>query len=147
MDLKTPCKYADLGAAITAELTIGFRFGVRVMLAVGVADGLNHFVREEQVQQVTTKDPNKVRPGKKSAEYNHTKRGELAQMKAQKSESEIKLTYYGAGAVTAIGVLGAIGYYVYQSKTRRRLLFTNPSKLQLTYPKKLQLINLIWNRL
>ena len=41
----TPSKYADLGAAITAELMIGFWFGVGVMLAVGVADGLYHFVR------------------------------------------------------------------------------------------------------
>ena len=41
----TPNKYAGLRAAITAELMIGFWFGVGVMLAVGVADGLNHFVR------------------------------------------------------------------------------------------------------
>ena len=41
----TLSKYAGLGAAITAELMIGFWFGVRVMLAVGVADGLNHFIR------------------------------------------------------------------------------------------------------
>ena len=41
----TLTKYAGLGAAITAELMIDFWFGVGVMLAVGVADGLNHFVR------------------------------------------------------------------------------------------------------
>ena len=41
----TPSKYAGLGAAITAELMIGFWFGVRFMLVVGVADGLNHFIR------------------------------------------------------------------------------------------------------
>ena len=40
-----PSKYAGLGAAITAELIIGFWFGVGVMFAVGVADGLNHSVR------------------------------------------------------------------------------------------------------
>ena len=40
----TQSKYAGLGAAITAELMIGFWFGVGVMLAAGVADGLNHFV-------------------------------------------------------------------------------------------------------
>ena len=38
-------------------------------------------------------------------------------MKTRKSKSETKLTYYSAGAVVAIGVLGIIGYYVYQSKT------------------------------
>ena len=43
--LATPSKYASLGAAITAKLMIGFWFGVRVILAVGVADDLNHFVR------------------------------------------------------------------------------------------------------
>ena len=38
-------------------------------------------------------------------------------MKAQKSESKTKITYYGAGAIVAIGVLDVIGYYVYKSKT------------------------------
>ena len=45
MEMTTPSKYAGLGAEITAELIIGFWFGVGVMLAFGVADGLNHFVR------------------------------------------------------------------------------------------------------
>ena len=49
MEMLTPSKsggaYAGLGAAITAELMIGFWFGVGVMLAVGVVVGLNHFVR------------------------------------------------------------------------------------------------------
>ena len=40
----TLSKYAGLGDAIVAELMIGFWFGVRVMLAIGVVDGLNHFV-------------------------------------------------------------------------------------------------------
>ena len=40
-----PSKYAGLGAAITAELMMGFWFGVGVTLAVGVVDGLNHFIR------------------------------------------------------------------------------------------------------
>ena len=40
----TPSKYAGLEAAITAELMIGFWFGVGVILAVGVVDGLNHLV-------------------------------------------------------------------------------------------------------
>ena len=37
-------KHAGLGAAIAATLMIGFWFGVGVMLAIVVADGLNHFV-------------------------------------------------------------------------------------------------------
>ena len=39
-------KYPCLGATITAELIIGFWFGVEVMLAVGVADDLSHFIGE-----------------------------------------------------------------------------------------------------
>ena len=45
MEMTTLSKYAGLGSAIPAELMIGFWFGVGVMLAVGVADGPNHFVR------------------------------------------------------------------------------------------------------
>ena len=41
MEMKTPSKYPSLGVAITA----GFWFGVGVILADGVVDGLNHFVR------------------------------------------------------------------------------------------------------
>ena len=48
MDLKkemskrptTSSKYAGLGAAMAAELMIGFWFGVGVILAIGVVDGL-----------------------------------------------------------------------------------------------------------
>ena len=37
-------KHAGLGAAIIVELMIGFWFGIGVILAFGVADGLNYFV-------------------------------------------------------------------------------------------------------
>ena len=44
----TTSKYMGLGAAITAELILdwflGFWFGIGVILAIGVADGLNHFI-------------------------------------------------------------------------------------------------------
>ena len=40
----SPIKFAGFGAAITAELMIGFWFGVGVILAVGVVDGLNYFI-------------------------------------------------------------------------------------------------------
>ena len=136
--LTTPNKYAGLGATTTADLMIGFWFGVGVMLAVGVVNSLNYFVRAimrgnkvtaskmtEQVQQVTMKDPKKVKAGKRLAEYNHRKR---EQMKAQKSESETKLTYYVAGTVVAVGVLGVIGYYVYQSKTSKVTLVNETKK-------------------
>ena len=53
-------------------------------------------------------------------------------MKAQKSKSETKLSYHGAGAVVAIGVLGVIGYYVYQSKTPK----DQPKEMPVQQPKK-----------
>ena len=43
----TPSKYTGFGAAIAAELMIGFWFGIGVILAVGVVDGLNYFVEAE----------------------------------------------------------------------------------------------------
>ena len=40
--LTTPSKYTGHGAAMAAELMIGFWFGIEVILAVGVVDGLNY---------------------------------------------------------------------------------------------------------
>ena len=64
-------------------------------------------------QQVTTKDPKKVEAGKRLAEYNRKKREEL---KVQKSEVLTASQCYGIGAVLAVGVIGGLGYYVYQAK-------------------------------
>ena len=146
----TPSKYAGLGAAITAELMIGFWFGVGVLLAVGVADGFYIIslgqLREEnkvtsnkvaeQVQQVSTKDTNKVKTGKRLAEHSSRKREELACVKAQKSEGETKLTYYSTGPVVAIRVLGIIGYYVYQYKTPKEAPVNQPKEIPVQQPKK-----------
>ena len=63
--------------------------------------------------QVTTKDPKKVKVGKRLAEYNHKKREEL---KVQKSKVEDSSQYYGIGALLAVGVIGGLGYYLYQAK-------------------------------
>ena len=41
---KPATKYAGLGAAKAADLMVGFWFGIGVILAVGVADGLNYCV-------------------------------------------------------------------------------------------------------
>ena len=54
----TLSKYAGLGTAMAAELMIGFRFGVRVILAVGVVDGLNHY--EQQMRLPPLKWQNKL---------------------------------------------------------------------------------------
>ena len=67
--------------------------------------------------QVTTKNPRKVEQGKRLVEYNRRKREEL---KAQKSKQvEPMLTSnqcYSIGAVIAVGVIGGLGYYIYQAK-------------------------------
>ena len=70
---------------------------------------------KEQAQQVTMKDPKKVKHGKRLAEHNRRKREERALLAKARSESNI--TYYGTGAVIVIGALAIIGYYVHQSKT------------------------------
>ena len=74
-------------------------------------------------QQVTTKDPKKVEVGKRLADYNRKNREELKVQKSereeQKSEVEPMLnssTQYGIGAVLAVGVIGGLGYYLYQAK-------------------------------
>ena len=70
-------------------------------------------VEQTQVQQVTMKDPEKVEARKRLAELWRRK---IEEERAQlaKAQSEPKLTYYGAEAVVAIGMLGVLGYYVYQ---------------------------------
>ena len=73
-------------------------------------------VEAAQVQRVTTKNPKKVKDGKRLAESNHKKR------EAKKREQQMKLKasrvnqYYGIGAVLALGVIGGLGYYIYQPK-------------------------------
>ena len=43
-ETKPATKHAGLGSAIAAELMFGFWFGIRVVLAIRVADGLNYCV-------------------------------------------------------------------------------------------------------
>ena len=89
---------------------------------------------ENQVQQVTTKDPKKVKAGTRLSEHNHRKREEHAQL--AKTQSESNITYYGAGVVVAIGVLGVIGYYVYQSKTPKETPVHQSKEAQAQRPKE-----------
>ena len=66
--------------------------------------------------RVTTNNPKKVKAGRRLAEYNRKKKEEL---KAQKSEVELLLDssqHYGIGAVLAVGLIGGLGYYLYQVK-------------------------------
>ena len=70
----------------------------------------------KEPHRVTTKDPKKVEAGKRLAAINHKKR------EAKKREEQAQLEksgvnqYYGIGAVIALGVIGGLGYYIYQSK-------------------------------
>ena len=66
-----------------------------------------------QVQRVTTKNPKKVEAGKRLAESNHKRRKAKKQAKLEASGVN---QYYGIGAVIALGVIGGLGYYIYQSK-------------------------------
>ena len=89
-----------------------------------------------QAQRVTTKDPKKVEAGKRLAAINHNKR------EVKKREEQVPLErttsrgftsgvnqYYGIRTVIALGVIGGLGYYIYQSKRRvgRRATFIKPT--------------------
>ena len=69
-------------------------------------------VQQEQ-QQVTTKDPKKVEAGKRLAAINRKKRKAKKREEAQNGGMN---QYYGIGAVIAVGVIGGLGYYIYQFK-------------------------------
>ena len=76
-------------------------------------------VTTKEPQRVTMKDPKKVEAGKRLAAHNCKKR----ELKAQKSE--VVNQYYGtafshtfgAGAVIDVGVIGNLGYYIYHAAT------------------------------
>ena len=77
----------------------------------------NQVTKEPQLEQrVTTKDPKKVEAGKRLAAINHKKR------EAKKGKSEGVSQYYGTGAgfshafgaILAVGVIGGLGYHIYQ---------------------------------
>ena len=67
-------------------------------------------VTKKEPQQVTTKNPKKVEVGKRLAEHNHRRR------EVKKVKSEGVSQYYEIGVVLAVGVIGGLGYYIYQSK-------------------------------
>ena len=86
----------------------------------------------KEPQRATIKNPKKVEAGKRLAAHNHKKR------EAKEREEQAKLDktasgvnqYYGIGAVIALGVIGGLGYYIYQSKKREQ-----PSNPQQNNPK------------
>ena len=62
------------------------------------------------------KDPKKVEAGKRLAVINHKKR----EAKKREKQAQLEKTginqYYGIGAIIALGVIGSLGYYIYQTK-------------------------------
>ena len=75
----------------------------------------------KELQRVTTKNPKKVEAGKRLAESNHKKREAKKQAKLEVSKVN---QYYRIGAVIALGVIGGLGYYIYQTKKVEKQ--TNP---------------------
>ena len=77
----------------------------------------------KEPQRVTTKIPKKVEAGKRLAESNRKKREAKKQPKLEVSRVN---QYYGIGAVLALGVIGGLGYYIYQTKKGEQPQRNNP---------------------
>ena len=70
---------------------------------------------QQELQQVTMKDPKKVEVGKRLAAINRKKREAKKREEQAQSESGVN-QYYGIAAVIAVGVIGGLSYYIYQAK-------------------------------
>ena len=68
-----------------------------------------------EAQRVTTKNPKKVEAGKRLAESNHKREAKKREEQAKLEASGVN-QYYRIGVVIALGVIGGLGYYIYQSK-------------------------------
>ena len=77
----------------------------------------------KEPQRVTTKNPKKVEAGKRLAESNRKKREAKKQAKLEKSGVN---QYYGIGAILALGLIGGLGYYIYQTKKVEQPQQDNP---------------------
>ena len=63
------------------------------------------------------KDPKKVEAGKRLAAINRKKREVKREEQAQLEKTTSGVNqYYGIRAVIALGVIGGLGYYIYQSR-------------------------------
>ena len=74
------------------------------------------YCKAAQVQRVTTKNRKKVEAGKRLAESNCKKREAKKREEQSKLEKSGVNQYYGIEAVLALGVIGGLGYYIYQTK-------------------------------
>ena len=78
---------------------------------------------DAQVQRVTTKNPKKIEAGKRLAESNCKKREAKKQAKLEKGGVN---QCYRIGAVIALGIIGGLGYYIYQTKKVEQPQQNNP---------------------
>ena len=94
---------------------------------------------QQEPQQITTKDPKKVEVGKRLAAINRKKREVKKRDEAQNGGVS---QYYRVGVVLAVGVIGGLGYYIYQLPSKES---TEKSGLQ-THNKMipLRLTSLRW---
>ena len=72
-------------------------------------------VTTKEPQRVTTKYPKKVEAGTRLAESNRKKR-EVKKREQAKLEASGVNQYYRIGAIIALGTIGGLGYYIYQTK-------------------------------
>ena len=86
----------------------------------------------KEPQRVTTKNPKKVEAGKRLAESIHKKR-EAKKREQAKFEASRVNQYYGIGTVIALGVIGGLGYYIYQTKKGEQQ--NNPKPQPQTQPQ------------
>ena len=77
----------------------------------------------KEPQRVTTKNPKKVEAGERLPESNHKKREAKKQLKLEASRVN---QYCGIGAVLALGVIGGLSYYIYQTKKVEQPQQNNP---------------------
>ena len=77
----------------------------------------------KEPQRVTTKNPKKVKAGKRLAESNRKKREAKKQVKLEASRVN---QYNGIGAVTALGVIDGLRYYIYRTKKVEQPQQNNP---------------------
>ena len=80
----------------------------------------------KEPQRLTTKNPKKVEAGKRLAESNRQKEEVKKREEQVKFEASRINQYYGIGAVTALGVIGGLGYYIYQTKKVEQPQKINP---------------------
>ena len=83
----------------------------------------------KEPQRVTTKNPKKVEAGKRLAVHNRRRREEQRKEQVKLEKSRVN-QYYRIGSVIALGDIGGLGYYTYQTKKGEQ-----PSSPQQNNPK------------